>query len=154
WRDDGAMLVVDHGPSGDLGRSGHDEVNVARKGDNLGWPTIYGCQEQGGLVTPRLTWRQAVPPGGAAIYTGRAIPQWRGGLLVGSRGARPLHRVAFRGDQVEQHEVYLAGDPPQGQGRLRDVVMGPDGDLYVTTSNCDGRGRCPADGDKILKITR
>src|SRR6266436_3879989 len=36
--------VTDHGPSGELGRSAHDEVNVAHKGDNLGWPDIYGCQ--------------------------------------------------------------------------------------------------------------
>jgi glucose/arabinose dehydrogenase len=154
WREDGAVLIVDHGPSGDLGRRGHDEVNVARRGDNLGWPTIYGCEARAGLVSPRLTWREAVPPGGAALYTGRAIPDWRGSLVVGTLGSRHLHRVVFRGDEVARHEVYLNGEPPDGYGRLRDVLMGPDGELYVTTSNCDGRGRCPKDGDKILRITR
>jgi glucose/arabinose dehydrogenase len=154
WRDDGTVVLVDHGPSGELGRTGHDEVNVVTKGANLGWPTIYGCQEHEGMAAPRLTWRQAAPPGGAAIYTGRAIPEWRGSLLVGTLGSRHLHRVVLEGDRVAQHEVYLRGDPPGGYGRLRDVVMGPDGHLYVTTSNCDGRGRCPRDGDKILRITR
>jgi aldose sugar dehydrogenase len=56
------------------------------------------------------------------------------------------------GRTVVRNERYLHGK--QGHGRLRDVVMGPDGHLYVTTSNCDGRGDCPADGDRILRIRR
>jgi glucose/arabinose dehydrogenase len=154
WLDPGKLVLVDHGPSGDLGRSGHDEVNVAVKGANLGWPDIYGCETREGMVTPVLSWRTAVPPGGAALYTGQAIPEWRGSLLVGTLGSRHLHRVVLKGDRLEQHEVYLRGDPPDGYGRLREVIMGPDGQLYVTTSNCDGRGRCPRDGDKVLRITR
>ncbi len=43
WLDAQLLYVVDHGPSGDLGRRGHDEVNLARAGDNLGWPDIYAC---------------------------------------------------------------------------------------------------------------
>jgi aldose sugar dehydrogenase len=154
WRDEKTMLIADHGPSGELGRRGHDEVDVARAGQNLGWPTIYGCEERSGLVTPALTWNEAVPPGGAAVYTGKAIPEWRGSLIVGSLGSRHLHRVVFDGDRVAKHEVYLAGDAPKGQGRLRDVLMGPDDELYVTTSNCDGRGTCPPEKDAILKVTR
>ncbi|MDX1418989.1 MAG: PQQ-dependent sugar dehydrogenase [Rubricoccaceae bacterium] len=153
WPGDGGTIwLADHGPSGDLGRRGHDEVNVAQPGDNLGWPTLYGCEEREGLVTPSLTWEQAVPPGGAAIYTGTAIPEWRGDLLVGALGARHLHRVQIEEGRVVGHEVYFGGD--ESHGRLREVAMGPDGHLYVTTSNCDGRGRCPSEGDKILRITR
>jgi glucose/arabinose dehydrogenase len=55
---------------------------------------------------------------------------------------------------VKQHEVYFQGDPPNGFGRLREVTMGPDGFLYVTTSNCDGRGTCPVDKDRILRVRR
>ncbi|HEV8675806.1 MAG TPA: PQQ-dependent sugar dehydrogenase [Methylomirabilota bacterium] len=154
WLDADTLVVTDHGPSGELGRSGHDEVNVARKGANLGWPTVYGCQQSAGMVAPRLTWTRAAPPGGAALYTGQNIAGWRGSLLIGTLGSRHLHRVvAFQAGRVE-HEVYLRGDPPDGYGRLRDVIMGPDGHLYVTTSNCDGRGRCPRDGDKVLRLTR
>lgn len=151
----GTVWVTDHGPSGEMGRSGHDEVSVAEPGDDLGWPPIWGCRTRDGMVTPSLSWRRAVPPGGAAVYTGEAIPEWRGDLLVGSLGARHLHRVAFSDSdprRVERHEVYFGGR--DGLGRLREVVMGPDGDLWVTTSNCDGRGRCPPDGDRILRITR
>lgn len=153
FRDDGALYIVDHGPSGELGRRGHDEINVASAGDNLGWPTIYGCEEKEGMIAPALTWVKATPPGGAAIYRGGKIPEWEGSLMVGILGGKHLHRVVFDGDNVVHHEVYFRGDPPEGLGRIRDVVMGPDGDLWVTTSNCDGRGNCPTDKDWIVKIT-
>ena len=157
WRDASTLYVTDHGPSGDTGRRGHDEVNVATAGANLGWPTIYSCESASGRVTPSLTWEQAMPPGGAAVYTGAAIPEWRGDLLVGSLGAAHLHRIVFDAtvpQRVTQHEVYFEGEPPSGFGRLREVIMGPDRQLYVTTSNCDGRGDCPPEKDRILTITR
>ncbi|MES1024639.1 PQQ-dependent sugar dehydrogenase [Gloeocapsa sp. BRSZ] len=152
WANDSTMWVTDHGPSGELGRSGHDKVSVASAGDNLGWPTIYRCETQEGLVTPSLVWRQAAPPGGAAVYTGNAIPEWQGSLMIATLRSEHLHRVAFEpnSQQVQQHEVYLQGE----YGRLRDAVMGSDGELYITTSNCDGRGSCPAGQDKILRVTR
>ncbi len=153
WFDPGILWVSDHGPSGELGRRGHDKISVAEAGDNLGWPILHACETQAGLVEPSLTWREAVPPGGAAIYTGEAIPEWQGNLIVGALGAQHLQRVQFNPDnpyQVAAHEVYL-----QDQlGRIREVKMGPDGELYVTTSNCDGRGGCPADGDQVVRITR
>ncbi len=154
WRADGTLVVTDHGPSGDTDRTDHDEVNIASAGDNLGWPTIYACEAQDGLVSPSLTFDEAVPPGGAAIYTGTTIEGWRDTVLVGSLGAEHLHRVSFEetGKRVAVHETYLLGQPPDGFGRLREVVMGPDGHLYVTTSNCDGRGQCPDDADRILRL--
>ena len=157
WIDRSLMVVTDHGPSGELGRTGHDEVNLARAGDNLGWPKIYGCGMASGLVTPALTWEDAVPPGGAAIYTGTAIPEWRGSVLIGTLRSKHLHRVELDPEnprRVRRHEVYFQGDPPTGFGRLRETIMGPDGELYVTTSNCDGRGICPPTQDRILRLTR
>jgi glucose/arabinose dehydrogenase len=130
---------------------------VAAYGANLGWPDTYGCDEGHGVVSPSLSWEKAVPPGGAAFYTGSKIPEWRGSFIVGALGARHLHRVVLdREDprRVVRHETYFEGEPPSGLGRVRDVLMGPDDELYVTTSNCDGRGTCPADGDKIVRITR
>ncbi len=121
-------------------------MSLARAGDNLGWPKIYGCEAAPGKVTPLLTWEEAVPPGGAAIYTGTAIPEWRGSLLIGTLRSKHLHRVELDPDnprRVRRHEVYFQGDPPSGFGRLREAIMGPDGELYVTTSNCDDRGICP-----------
>jgi aldose sugar dehydrogenase len=152
WANESTLWVSDHGPSGELGRSGHDKVSVAEAGDNMGWPTTYRCESEPGLVTPSIVWQQALPPGGAAIYTGNAIPEWNGSLMVSALGAEQLQRVVIdpETNQVQQHEVYLQGQ----QGRLREAIMGPDGELYVTTSNCDGRGSCPPEQDKILRITR
>lgn len=153
WKDNDTLYFTDHGPSGDTLRRGHDEVSVVRKGDNLGWPTVYSCESAEGFITPSLTWDDAAPPGGAAIYTGTAIPEWKGSLLIGTLGSRHLHRVVFSPDnprQVARHEVYLRDQ----WGRLRETIMGPDGHLYVTTSNCDGRGDCEARKDVILRIRR
>ena len=85
-----------------------------------------------------------MPPGGLAIYTGDEIPEWKGDALIGVLGfggaTGHLHRIRLDAvGNVTLSEVYLLGE----YGRLRDVIMGPDGGLYVTTSNCDGRGDCP-----------
>lgn len=156
WLDRNTLVVADHGPSGEVhGWTGHDELNVARAGENLGWPLVHGCERAKGTVPPVLSWDEAVPPGGALLYRGTAIPQWKGSVLMGVLGSKHLHRVVLDPKDphhVLSHEVYFEGDPPGGHGRLRDVVLGPDGALYVTTSNCDGRGNCPDDKDAILRI--
>ena len=97
---------------------------------------------------------------GAAIYTGTAIPQWSGSFMVSTLGSATLsdglhlHRIQVAEDDpyvIEAHDVYLEGV----YGRLRNAKMGPDGHLYLTTSNCEGRGdpdACPAEGDAILRI--
>src|SRR5437588_439412 len=127
WWDARTLVITDHGPSGELDRKGHDEVNVAKPGDNLGWPTIYGCEATQGLVAPLLTWQSAAPPGGAALYRGSKIPEWKGSLLIGVLGAKHLHRVAFDPadpTKIALHETYFDDQ----FGRLREVAMGPDGD--------------------------
>jgi aldose sugar dehydrogenase len=157
WQNQSTLVVTDHGPSGELGRRGEDKVFVAQAGDNLGWPSVKNCQAGEGLVRPSLVWQEAVPPGGAAIYTGNAIPEWKGNLIIGTLGSRHLHRVVFDSTnprRVKVHEVYFQGNPSNGFGRIREVIMGLDGELYITTSNCDGRGNCPQGEDKILRITR
>lgn len=157
WLPDGRMVVTDHGPSGipnEGGRRGHDEITIAAAGDNLGWPDIYACEEDAGFLSPAMTWANAMPPGGAAIYRGDAIPEWQGDTFIGVLGFGDdighLHRIRFdMAGEVIVSETYLRGD----FGRLRDVAMGPDGDLYVTSSGCDGRGSC-GNGDVILRVSR
>jgi glucose/arabinose dehydrogenase len=98
------------------------------------------------MVSPMISWERAVPPGGLAIYRGAAIPEWKGSILVASLGAEHLHRVSLNG----QHEVYFR----QKFGRLREIAMTPAGELWVATSNCDGRGECGPEKDRILRITK
>lgn len=154
WLTDGRVALSDHGPTGEMGLSGLDELSFARAGENLGWPRITGCETAEGLLTPNLVWRAALPPGGLVLYRGSAIPLWQGDLLIATLRSEHLHRVDLEDGRIRLHETYLNGPRPSGFGRLREVVEGPDGALYVTTSNCDGRGDCPADGDLILRIAQ
>jgi glucose/arabinose dehydrogenase len=153
----GVLVIAEHGPSGELGRRGDDRILVSAPGADHGWPDAYGCRDGEGVTGASLSFQTALPPGGASFYRGDRIPEWKGSFLVATLGSRHLQRVAF--DRVDPrvvvlHETYFVGDPPNGFGRLRDVVMGPDGEMYVTTSNCDGRGTCPPEGDAILRVTR
>ncbi len=94
-----------------------------------------------------------MPPGGALLYRGDAVRGWKGSVLVGTLASRHLQRVVLNADgTLASHEVYLEGDPPAGLGRIREVVQAPDGSVWITTSNCDGRGTCPAEKDVIVRI--
>lgn len=153
WLDDGALVVTDHGPSGELGRRGGDEITVARAGADLGWPDAWRCDALAGVTSPVLAFVDAAPPGGGTVYRGELVPGWKGSFVVGMLRARHLHRIVLGADgRVTRHEVYLPGEPPRGLGRLREVVQAPDGALWVSTSNCDGRGTCPAERDVIVRI--
>jgi aldose sugar dehydrogenase len=158
WRPDGALVVADHGPSGEMGRTGHDRVVVVTKpGANLGWPEAYGCEARPGMMPPLLAWVDSVPPGGGSFYTGDLVPEWRGSFLAGTLASRHLQRVVLDPqdpNRLARHEVYFRGDPPRGLGRVREVVTGPDGALWVTTSNCDGRGTCPPEKDRVVRVVR
>ncbi|HZH71190.1 MAG TPA: PQQ-dependent sugar dehydrogenase [Mariniphaga sp.] len=149
--DDASELwFTDHGPSGERMRFGHDEMSIARAGDNLGWPDIYRCETKNGMITPSIVWKDAAPPGGAAIYTGDAIPEWKGSFLIGTLGSSHLQRIVIENQKVTTNEVYFKDD----FGRIREVIQGPDGHLYITTSNCDGRGNCQTQKDVILRISK
>ena len=166
WFDDEHIVMVDHGPSGfELGMpdlAGFDELNVVTAGDNLGWPRVWGCDTQEGLVSPVLAWEGSVPPTGATFYRGDLIPEWTDSFLFTTVGlnerftgrpmhGRHLHRVVFDEDDpytIVSHEVYLQNT----YGRLRTILEDADGYLYMMTSNCDNRGECPPEGDKILRI--
>lgn len=154
WFSDRTLIVADHGPTGELGRSGHDEVTAVSPGDNLGWPDTWSCQSKEGITRPFLVWQDALPPGGLEYYTGKFIPEWTGSAIIASLRSENLIRVSFEtlGGQVrmKSHEVYLQDT----YGRLREVVQAPDGSLYVTTSNCDGRGQCGPTRDSVLRITK
>jgi glucose/arabinose dehydrogenase len=157
WLDTNTLIIADNGPTGEYNdETGGDKILVAQKGQDMGWPTIWHCETQAGLVTPILTWVDAVPPGGALMYTGASVPQWTGNLLIGSTGGQHLHRVVLSGSgassTVDSHEVYLGSDSGQSLGRLRTVFQDGHGNLYVTTSNCDSRGECPAQQDGIYQI--
>lgn len=145
----GLMFQTEHGPSGFEGRGGGaDEVNIVEAGKNYGWPTIWGNKTQVGLEPPLLEYTPACAPGSAAFYNGDKLPQFKGNFFLGClRGARMV-RVILDGRRVVRQENMFEGN----LGRIREIGEGPDGYLYFSTSNRDGRGRPAADDDRIMRI--
>lgn len=153
WHPDtGALYAVEHGPSGEMGLCCLDELNRIEPGGNYGWPEVTGATGDARYSDPLLhsgansTWA----PAGAAFAVSPLLGDWRGSLLFGALRGAHLHRVVLTPDgrAVLADEALFVSE----YGRIRDVVAGPDGALYLTTSNRDGRGRPAADDDRVLRI--
>jgi glucose/arabinose dehydrogenase len=142
----GRLISTEHGPTGFDGPEGWDEVNVIVPGANYGWPDVFGA-DQRPFTQPLLVYREPLAPSGATFVT-RPGSRWTGDFLFACLRGEQLRRVAFDGDRVVADEPLLH----YRHGRLRTVVEGPRGDLYVLTSNRDGRGRVRRGDDRILRI--
>ncbi len=145
-----AMFESEHGPSGEFGLCCHDEVNIIEPGKNYGWPFKAGIGGSPRYVDPIVesgatdTWA----PSGILIPTSGP---WRGSVLIAALRGVHLRRLVLRPPdfrQVLRQETYFSGE----LGRLRDVVQGPDGSIYLLTSNRDGRGRPTPEDDRVLRI--
>ena len=139
----GELWEMEHGPQGG------DEINIARKGKDYGWPTAtYGVEygpantkigdgitQKAGIEQPLYYWDPVIAPGAMAFYTADAAPAWTGSLFVTGLGPKYLARLTLDGDKVVGEERLLT----EVGERLRDIVVGPDGALYITTDNARGR---------------
>jgi glucose/arabinose dehydrogenase len=127
----------------EFGQNAFDEVNLIRPGRNYGWPVVEGRGDtQGGRFTnPLVTWRTSeASPSGAAIVGST--------LYVGALAGRRLWRVPLRGTSAGRPSALLN----DRFGRLRTVVRAPDGSLWISTSNRDGRGSPRAGDDRIVRL--
>ena len=134
WDDEGRLWATEHGASAT------DEVNLIQPGRNYGWPVIRGDETAAGLEPP-------------VLHSGRDT--WAPSGLAYGDGA--LFFAGLRGGSL--FEVRLPAVLPvrhlQAEfGRVREVVVGPDGSLYLLTSNRDGRGSPVADDDRLIRIDR
>jgi glucose/arabinose dehydrogenase len=145
----GLMFQTEHGPSQFEGRGGGaDEVNIVEAGKNYGWPTVYGTKAQTGLEAPLLEYSPACAPASGAFYNADKLPQFKGNFFLGCLRGAKIIRVMLDGRKVVMQEDLLAGN----LGRIREIGEGPDGYLYFSTSNRDGRGSAAADDDRIMRI--
>lgn len=144
------LFASDHGPSGGPPNCCHDELNLIEAGGNYGWPAVFGVGGAPRFIEPILesgteTWA----PSGIDFGTDGPV---RGVLFIAALRGQHLRLVwlaspDFR--RVERQEVLFQNE----YGRLRDVVAGPDGALYILTSNRDGRGSPRPGDDKLLRVT-
>lgn len=125
----------------ELGQSTFDELNLIERGDNYGWPEAEGRSPEESWTNPRVVWSTSeASPSGLAYADGQL---WMAGL-----GGVRLWRVDVADGDATDPTDFFVGE----YGRLRTVVTAPDGMLWVTTSNRDGRG-APSDGDdRILLV--
>ena len=133
------------------GQVGNDELNLIVKGANYGWPIIEGSLTRPDMVTPVLFFNPAIAPSGLSFYTSTRIPQFARNIFFATLRGMHLHRVVLSAanPQVPMAEERLF----EGRfGRLRDVITGPDGALYFSTSNRDGRNTPVASDDRIARI--
>lgn len=139
WDSSGQLWETEHGRSSP---TGYDEVNLIQKGKNYGWEVIQGDKTKIGMETPKVnsgattTWA----PSGAAFVDNSLF-------FAGLKG-ETLYEAIIQNNQVVQVKKHLVGQ----FGRLREVVLGPDGMLYITTSNKDGRGTPSSTDDKIIRV--
>jgi glucose/arabinose dehydrogenase len=142
------MFQTEHGPSTFDGPPGGDEVNIIERGKNYGWPVIHHTQARAGLESPLLEYTPAVAPASGTFYRGSLFPQFRGNFFFGGLRGETLVRVVMDGRRVVSQERLLN----KQYGRIRDVAEGPDGALYFSTSNRDGRGSPAKDDDRIMRL--
>jgi glucose/arabinose dehydrogenase len=125
----------------EFGQSETDEVNVIRRGGNYGWPEVEGTGDTRGgrFINPAVTWSPTseASPSGAAIAGDT--------LYVGALQGRAVFRVHLDGDRASERTPILTG-----HGRMRTVAAAPDGWMWATTSNTDGRGDPQPGDDRIL----
>lgn len=147
WDNSGRLWSTEHGRSGIL--SGYDELNLVEKGKNYGWPTIQGDVKKDGMIAPIInsgatsTW---APAGMAYFNSPRG--EAGGSLFFGGLRGQGLYEAVIDGDNISKLRKHFDHE----LGRIRDVVLGSDDMLYITTSNRDGRGTPSASDDKIYRV--
>jgi glucose/arabinose dehydrogenase len=145
----GVMFQTEHGPSSFEGKgSGGDEFNLVERGANLGWPTIHHTEKREGMVSPLLEYSPACAPASGMFYNGSQFPAFKGNFFFGCLRGTRIIRVVLNGRNVVSQEDMLS----RTFGRIREMAEGPDGYIYFSTSNRDGRGAPAVDDDRIMRI--
>ena len=168
WQPDtGLLFAGDHGPTGEDRLMAHDRIIVLQGGEHHGWPVMVGAIDSPEYVDPILAFApNSSPPGDVLFYDADLMPQFQGDLFVSVLGFQPqdrqnLMRIRFEDESQPTKPTAIERwfNDAEGNsvyGRLRALAVGPDGALYVGTSNHDGRQMTPAkreQPDQILRIT-
>ena len=142
----GEAYVTEHGPSD------NDEINKLQAGGNYGWPDLRGKVDEPGFIDPIASWSPTIAPAGALFYTSGRLSALDGCFVFVTLKESDL-RILVPTDTADfaavAEERVLFDDE---FGRLRAIAVGPDGYLFVSTSNLDGRGDPRPGDDRIIRI--
>ena len=152
----GELWAIEHGPMGG------DELNIIRAGKNYGWPVItYGKEYDGtelgytsltGMQQPLYYWFPSVAPSGLMMYTGSLFADWQGDIFLGTMSptqGKFLVRLELEGEKVVAEEHLLIAN----DRRIRSLVQGTDGALYVLTDSEDNTQANRHFPGEVIKLT-
>ena len=141
WDNNGTLWETEHGPSGIGSSCCRDEVNIIKPGQNYGWPDITGSQTKNGMEAPFATSgpTNTWAPADIIVLDGK----------VYFSGLRGTAIFTFDPNNPADVKPILKGE----YGRIRELIVGPDGNIYFSTSNRDDRGIPSGNDDKIIKIS-
>ncbi|MCX2575288.1 PQQ-dependent sugar dehydrogenase [Pedobacter sandarakinus] len=140
----GALYESEHGPTGG------DEINIIKKGSNYGWPVAHHDIAKPGMVSPLIQYTPSIGPGEAMFYTGNQFPALRNKLLVACLRGEAVYSFSIEKEKITNQITLF-----QKQfGRVRSMVTGPDGYIYLSTSMHDPGEGHPRDAhdDMILRL--
>lgn len=158
----GSMLYsTEHGPNND------DEINLIKKNSNYGWPNVQGfcdqesekvyCQEHD-ITEPLMAWTPTIAVAGMGFYNSPKIPEWQNSLIIANMKGRALRVLNLnkKGDEVTEEHIFFQ----KYFGRLREVAVASNGDVFVSTTNTDWHPRfqpwmydsLPGGPDRILRF--
>jgi glucose/arabinose dehydrogenase len=140
WDKTGNMYAADLGPEK------NDEINLIKSGKNFGWPE-QECLGNEKFEEAVMCYDPGIEPGGILFYSGDAI-ELEHHFIMTSLRASNLYQLDPHEGLKSQKSIL------SGVGRIRDIAQGPDGSLYVITSNTDGKGFPDSMDDKLLRILK
>jgi len=141
WDKSGNLFVTELGPTK------NDEINLVQPGKNYGWPE-QECAGSEKFVDPLVCYDPAIEPGGIVFYSGDKLNLENSLIMAGLRGSG-LFSLNIDNNRIDEQKSIISGI-----GRIRDVNQGPDGYLYLITSNTDGKAFPDKNDDKLLRITK
>lgn len=146
----GRLYAAEHGPSGSDGPGGGDEINLIQPGANYGWPLVSHDATLEGTESPLIQFTPAVAPAAAMFYSANVLPMFEGKFFFGALRGEGVVMVTIAVENPKSIEdvQWIVSDV----GRVREVIQSPDGLIYFTTSNQDGRGTYRAGGDRVYRI--
>jgi len=140
WDDNDNLYVAEIGPEK------NDEINLILAGKNYGWPEQQ-CSGNANFENAILCYDPSIEPGGIVFYSGDRL-DFEFPFILASMNTANLYQLEFDEGLSSQKSIL------SGIGRVRDVIQGPDGSLYVITSNTDGKGFPDRTDDKLLRILK
>jgi aldose sugar dehydrogenase len=141
WDDKGNLYETEEGPTR------NDEINLIKPGQNYGWP-IQECSGSQQYQAALVCYNPSIEPAGITYFSSGKL-DIKNSLILSTLLGQSLYQLPVQNGTILEQNIIL-----DGVGRIRDVSEGPDGYLYILTSNTDGMGFPDQNDDKLLRIVK